>query len=50
MGHPALYFVQGDTSKTGGEHGAALVQAFELGGGLEVAVEMAVDDLHEEFA
>src|ERR1700687_5959656 len=27
-----------------------LVEAVELGGGLEFAVEMAVDDLHEEFA
>jgi len=29
---------------------ARLVQTFELGGGLEFAVEVAVDDLHEEFA
>jgi hypothetical protein len=27
-----------------------LIQPFELGGGLEFAVEVAVDDLHEEFA
>ena len=30
--------------------GCALVEAVKLGGGLEFAVEMAVDDLHEEFA
>ena len=32
------------------DRGARLVQTFELGGGLEFAVEVAVDDLHEEFA
>jgi hypothetical protein len=28
----------------------ALIEAVELGSGLEMAVEVPVDDLHEEFA